>query len=424
MEEQEGISIKEFFKIVFSQKWLALAITVVLTIVCVLGCWYIYNPYVSDYVVSFKLNLPGDNSNGAAYNYPDGSPFFYTSLISEDTLTSIKESREEFSSINVENMVKTTSISITENLKVTSLSSAESLVERNYTISVSCKYFPDKETAKQFLTAVASHPAKYLAEMTREYDSLLKLYKDADDYLKQVNFLESQLEYLETEYEKLMETYSGDFVIEKGKSLKAYSDELKAYGNSFEFINLLPELKTLCYLKNENIKDAYRLELMRAESELEKETFILENTLLGKSEATVADSTGKSQAAKVAELKRQVQDLQKFINDGVVDSQGVFAVRLDRVYDKLSEYTQTFKTASNKVYSNTVGVFFTDVNVVTVDGNISLVKVIILSVVVALIIAIIVAFAVGATKRKKVLAAKSAEKAEKTQISENPENIN
>ena len=54
MEEEKGISLADMFRMIFSQKWLALIIAAVITVVGVLGFTYVYNPRASVYTVDRK----------------------------------------------------------------------------------------------------------------------------------------------------------------------------------------------------------------------------------------------------------------------------------------------------------------------------------------------------------------------------------
>ena len=113
MEEKEegGISIGDIFRTIFSQKWLALIITAVITVVGTVGI-YFYGSTKVDYSVSFVLQLPNTgDATAISYTYPDGERFYFTDIISRDNLKKVAE-RTEFSSIDVDSMVRGDNISV------------------------------------------------------------------------------------------------------------------------------------------------------------------------------------------------------------------------------------------------------------------------------------------------------------------------
>ena len=89
-EEKNGISLRDIFRIIFSQKWLALILAAAITLLCAVCIVYVYNPSKIDYSVSFKLDLLGRNGSAETYRYPDGTTFHYLSLVSSATLNEIK----------------------------------------------------------------------------------------------------------------------------------------------------------------------------------------------------------------------------------------------------------------------------------------------------------------------------------------------
>ena len=59
MEEKsvrgEGTTLGDIFRVIFSQKWLALILAAVLTAVCVVGLYFGYNKSKKYYSVSFEI---------------------------------------------------------------------------------------------------------------------------------------------------------------------------------------------------------------------------------------------------------------------------------------------------------------------------------------------------------------------------------
>ena len=102
-EERNGRSFGDILRMIWSQKWLALAVAAVVALVVTVALYYGYNPTKKEYSVKFSFNLPGDN-NGNVYEYPDGGKFYYTDLVLSETLETVKAADGSFSGIDVAGM--------------------------------------------------------------------------------------------------------------------------------------------------------------------------------------------------------------------------------------------------------------------------------------------------------------------------------
>ncbi len=401
-EEKNGISLGDIFRTIFSQKWLALILAVVITLVCAVGIVYIYNPMKRSYSVSFELDLPGNDNGVETYYYPDGTAFHYLSLVSSDTLLKIKENGgEDFADVDVEGMVKKGAISIKEETE--DISGA---IDRTYILTVKASYLGNSDVARKFMTAIAEYPLKYLAGINIEYNSALKFYEASDDYSRQIDYLKTQLWFLQQKYNSLISEYGNEFVVENGRTLKTYLEEITAYGESAEFINLKTELKEGKYVKSQACLDSYKLEAVQVKNDLEDAEYVLGEMKAVQSDALGSAEAVRNQAEKVASLKRKQQELTIF-TDGtaVIDTEGVFAQKLATVAGKLTVLTDTVKSVTEKVYKNASSVFYSDSNVVNTEGGIGTTTAIILSLIVGVLVAAIAAYIVGYNKNKKALTA-------------------
>ena len=81
--EDSGLSIGDIFRTIFSQKWLALGIAIVITIVGTIGL-YLIGKSGSEYSITFVLQLPNSEDSPSTYLYPDGRNFDYTDFVSLD----------------------------------------------------------------------------------------------------------------------------------------------------------------------------------------------------------------------------------------------------------------------------------------------------------------------------------------------------
>ena len=94
--EEGGLSLGDLFRIIFSQKWLALIIFIVVTALAAFGIYYVKGVMSKHYDVSFTFNLPKTEEGGpsskttsSAVAYPDGTPFYFTDMVSLKTLKSV-----------------------------------------------------------------------------------------------------------------------------------------------------------------------------------------------------------------------------------------------------------------------------------------------------------------------------------------------
>ena len=111
-EEANGISLRDIFKTIFTQKWLALIIAVVITVGGVLAIQLGYNNGQKYYTSQFSLVLPEDDNEGTRYTYPDGVPFQYADMIAYKSLNAVKKSDERFTDIDIDSIAKKGAISI------------------------------------------------------------------------------------------------------------------------------------------------------------------------------------------------------------------------------------------------------------------------------------------------------------------------
>lgn len=200
-EEANGISLRDIFKTIFTQKWLALIIAVVITVGGVLAIQLGYNNGQKYYTSQFSLVLPEDDNEGTRYTYPDGVPFQYADMIAYKSLNAVKKSDERFADIDIDSIAKKGAISISREVNEEK--------ETTYTLTVKASYFPNSGIARDFIVALANVPVKYLSTMDADYDVYLALYEDAEDYESEISLLNSQLDYVVGQFKELIDSYGG-----------------------------------------------------------------------------------------------------------------------------------------------------------------------------------------------------------------------
>ena len=352
-------------------------------------------PVEKNYVMEFSLNLPGSDGS-AVYVYPDGTQFHYTDIISADTMRKVRDNNSEFADIDVDKMAAKGNINIT---RTTITEEKTNTSETYYTLSAKTTYFTGIAQAKNFLMSLADTPKTYLSPdyMSIDYEVYLPMARDAVDYETEIKFLKSQLGVLQHEYDDLISEYGGNFVgnTESGKTLLAYSQEVKAYSDSGALDNLLSSIRENNFIKSEDCVPYYKDMLSTLKRERDVKQTALDNILKsdGTGSSVIIDASVFAIAQEVAELDKQIVAIDAYIKSGTV-KEGY----LDDAYKTVSDLTQAFKTTCANVYVKASSVVYTQPGIVSTTGGMGLITILVLSFIVAVIIALIAGYVAGKLK--------------------------
>ncbi|MDE6504732.1 MAG: hypothetical protein K2L42_02560 [Clostridia bacterium] len=395
-EEANGISLRDILKTIFTQKWLALIIAIVITVGGVLAIQLGYNNGQKYYTSQFSLVLPEDDKDGTRYTYPDGTPFQYADMVAYKSLNAVKETDERFADIDIDKIVKKGAISVSRDV------SEEK--ETIYTLTAKASYFPNGGVARDFLVALANVPVKYLSMMNVDYNVYLSLYADADDYESEISLLNSQLDYVVKEFETLIKNYGGNFVA-NGKTLSAHYNEAKAYADKNKLDVLFAQVREEGILKSEDSKEKYAAQKVEIDNRLEiaQATLdvLLKGTENGQGNIVYVDAEVlKNQSDLVQELTQQKKALEKYSTSANINPDFENAA-IKPEYDKVKGYTDTLSNIVGVVYEKASSVAFTSVNAVTLSGGMGMLTSVLLCLIAGLVIACLVAYIVGAKKQKK-----------------------
>ncbi len=199
MEEQkEGLTVGEVCKVIFSQKWLALVIVVIITLAGTLGLYLGYNAVQTEYVRIFTVSFPDSGASGTVF--PDNSPFDYRDIVSRENLVAAKGSNGEFDGIDIGKMYSERDITIARSANTI----AGDQIETSYTINVKAKYFSNKNTASDFIDELVNMPVRYLLNLAADQQAYLLNYDDSDFYEDKISLLQKQIEFLIAGAEKLV----------------------------------------------------------------------------------------------------------------------------------------------------------------------------------------------------------------------------
>lgn len=413
MEEKEegGISIGDIFRTIFSQKWLALIITAVITVVGTVGI-YFYGSTKVDYSVSFVLRLPNTgDATAISYTYPDGERFYFTDIISRDNLKKVAE-RTEFSSIDVDSMVRGDNISIKRTVDEIYTDSTEGVYDLNYTIKVKAKYFNDEDSARRFIGAIAMFPRDYIGAMDINYDQSLTTSKSAITYEEQLNLLRSQTVYIQSKYTELVDLYGSEFIVQDGRTLANCKDEVDSYLLKDLFMSLKNKAKENGFIKSgaeERLK--YESELFSKDLQRREAQAALDGLLeMQASGSTIIYDKIIELNREIASLTLEIEYLEKYLQSYQDESKianADFEAEIAKVEAVVSKFTEDIKPVSLYVYGKVTKVNFLSSKIVEAEGGYSIIMSFVLSFVAALVVAAIVAYIVGYYRLKKSRAVKA-----------------
>ena len=415
-EERNGRSFGDILRMIWSQKWLALAVAAVVALVVTVALYYGYNPTKKEYSVKFSFNLPGDN-NGNVYEYPDGGKFYYTDLVLSETIETVKAADGSFSGIDVAGMAACGGIKIVRE-RVTE-GTDNKVVETSYVLSVSSGYFTDAGQAKNFLMAVTNYPANYLLKMNLNYDAYLGLAARAEDYDTEIKYLEEQLDCVLKGYNTLISSYGESFVVPPkdtsahGRTLNDYLLSIREYKDRGVLERLIAEARneTSPYIKSLELKEnKYRFDLERVKREYLNANNTLQTLLNAKRDGggtVMLDAAViKQQSDLVQSLDEQVQYIQNYIDNGTVSKD--FDDKVKAAHAEVKELADLYSRVFERVYSLSTSVKYANAGVITESGGYSFVLIAVLGLILGVAVAGLVAYIVAYNLDKKAGKAKVA----------------
>ena len=416
-KEEGGIALSDIFHIIFTQKWILSIILVVITLGGTLGIYYGKNAFSRVYEVSFTLELPktkvkeepstGTNLSASVVYYPDGKPFYYTDMVAIQTLRNIKYSdknKDKYKNIDVETMSTRGDISVSRSISETAANSGA--YEAIYSLTVKASYFPNSDIARDFVTSLTNTPIDYLRLMDINYDVSIASARKAPDYVTEISQLIDQISYIIQRYEMFIEIYS-DLSVE-GRTLLSYCQDVKSYLNNTAELDILrTEVRKKGYIKSEELKNRYEIELTKLERQYDIASFTLENLKNKGDSESVSAEVFKAQSDLVIELEKEIKEIKEVFmvsNDyGANQSQEHkdFLASLEEAYATVNEFTDEFKEVVSSLYTKVAVVSYSDSNVIVTKGVTGLPMSLAISFIIGLVTSMIVSFIVGWLKKKK-----------------------
>ena len=401
-EQEDGISLLDIIKLMFSRKLLLLIITVSIGLIGTIAILFGVNNLKSKYVSEFRYSDQNLNDG----KYIDGAVFNYGELLTSSNLVRIKASDSKFDSIDITKLIESNGISINR----TVVEKENVITDIYYSIVAEKKYFSSENQAKEFIGAIANtalenntNKVKYL-----DYDTNLTSFKSATTLDSKVRFLRSQYEFIETSYDNLMSLYNNCVIKSKNKSLTAYVSEFK---NAFDLQNSVDTLygnllKNAYVLDYDNRIDEYEAiyntYLTLYESKNSKINEL--NTLINDTIQTIPDAKLTryyEEIIKTSNQKRECQEMATYYANvlGKIDPSDptyveratqaeseAFDREITSLKNKLVEYTNILKDVETEILTDNNNVYYSKTNVIYITGNINIIIAVAASLVIGFVV--------------------------------------
>lgn len=390
-EEKTGLTLGGILHIIFSQKWLALIIAVVLTLGITLTLYFGYNPQVTDYVSTFTVSFPGSEGNGSTFL--DISNFQFKEIIARENLNSAKASDEErFEYLDVEAMHLNNHISI--------IKSGDE--QPSYTIRINSKYFRSRSDATDFIDALAQKPIEYIMSQAIAQDIHLSKYDSTEFYEDKCSLLRKQVEFLKEKLNELALRTAGNL---KNDCIGLLT-ELGFYEKQLD--SAIGDMRDKGYVHSaEKVNKEYGSQKTALKVQAETMTRELE-LIFGRIRENDPTVDLVQASKRVEELAKQIAETEELIRiydeyyigkSLSEDTDGAFEGRLSELNEQLKALTDDYED-NLKQYCTASSMIVYD-GALYKEGDLHVIVCLLIGLIVGLVVAAIVAYIVGAYKLKK-----------------------
>ena len=398
-EEEQGVSFGRICKVAFHRWKLLLIITLSVGLVGFLGIYFGYNYFFNNYNVTFSYKDTGLASEVKA----DNTTFNYRSLISKETLTSVKALKEEYAAINIDKLVTDNAFSITRKVDEKDQNNI------SYTITVKRNKMPSKEITKDFFIDLANYPIQeekeYIAKST--FDSSLQNISSVEKCEDIVTLLNAQANTLITGYNGMEELKISSELSGKIETKKldirttVNASEMAVLSGLITTYGLVPDYQDI----NVDLLEAEKLLLDNADPEKPGEKQVnlalidkINEQIAGLDKAQIADLNAKvvelltrnsTIDARIRQINEQIKNAGKSPEE--VAGNELFNKQVKKISDELYSEITDYKAVMNEVYVDNAQVAFNDTNnVVEITKNMNVIYSILIPVLVGFVAGLIV----------------------------------
>lgn len=243
-EKESSFTFRNIGKAIAKYKWWIIGATAVGALSGYLGFKFGINQNREVYASSFSYDINAKaktvvseekmtaKERASQKEYlADGSLFSFSDIISESRLKAVQaDNQEQFASINVSKMAQNGGISITQST-YTDSTTGEEIPDypAKYKLSVSFKYFKNKQQAKVFINALISYQLKVAETANNNYEVENFLNDSTVNYGLFVNNLNKQYAAIKECYTDLLEEFATSSIADKdGSTLTSVNNKFMA----------------------------------------------------------------------------------------------------------------------------------------------------------------------------------------------------
>lgn len=406
----EGISLLDIIKVALGRKLVLLITTLATMVLGTILILFVYNKQKQVYYSTFSYSDPVLVEG----NYVDGSIFNYQSIITEESLNSVKDSDSSFKSIDINEIFEKNGISIAVNTVYGN--DGKEVLSQTYTITANKKFFSSNKQAKKFVAAVANAAVNKNIDLASKVGATANLdnFGSSNRFELKAQILVDQLELLDEKYEALIENY-GDVVVSKtGKTLSAYQEDIKLYSKEhsidaleyevYDNIYLMPgidETKTYSslytyysglYSYNEQKINSLQAKidaLIAAANNLQ--TLELQNYNALIAEYTIENIEYARNMKFIANALGMISSTDpNYVAKAGAEANSAFKIKIDGYYDEIAELTAEYSEVVKDVISQSNNVYFNNTSVIKTTGGINAIIAVVLTAVVGFAAACVV----------------------------------
>lgn len=433
IERNNEMTFGDICRVVRKRIWLTLGVAAGVAVIAVILFAFVLNPFFTYYRMDFELVYP----TRASAQYPDGSPFYYHSIVSSEMLGKAQETDPaRFSGVDVARMIRDDDVSVSAETRE---DSGVHTYTGWYTVRIKGSYFANEQTAEDFIRAVAQVTVDDIRSRAAALD-----YAIEEDVFNSASF-EERMELLRTlketllaQYDSWIELYQGNYAVKvdgAARTLANYRASVNAlYGESMQ-ASLMAQFETNGYNgldlnAHETVEEAIAARKAQLEEERRLNDEIIQalREILQNTQSSVSALSAASDAQPSSALTYEdISDLLGQFVEGIgTDDQTIsemlaqyvkrnaqieyqlnttltarnvetFADNLNKHYETLTAAAQTLTEVTAAIYSQNSWVTF-DLQNAESDGDTSLILVAILGLVLGFLISAIAVCAVDYPK--------------------------
>lgn len=238
---QQEISLKDLFLALWQQKILILIITFLFAIIAFFGARFYFQ---SDrkMISNFEYNFSGVELD----RYPDGSPFDYRSIISNENLETVYLSDSKYQIFELEDLLEDRGLTIQRQKSLASTNTVTVFETNQYTIQIPLGYFDfDADLAIAFINGLVTNSYELALSKSENigiYDQT-SLITNKTEYLDEITLLKNQHQAIINAYNELIEL-TEDRVINNVRLSEMLSEYQTIFDNTYDF-NMLSSIVSI-----------------------------------------------------------------------------------------------------------------------------------------------------------------------------------